>query len=305
MKTTTRWTTAILFILALMAISCGADLSKLPPIVIAPPRPTTPPPAAEAPRATVAFHVVDDLTGQPIPTAIATFEDGTQHQANDDGYIAIEKELNTYQVKISADDYQTATRNVVLIGNRQFAVRLTSTKPAPAPPKPEPPVDAPKPQVPSPKPEPPVNPADAACGVAGNTSTISQACVDVVASVSLYAQPCRVTGAAEPCHYFVREVAKALSTAQNDPRWGLLLKTKGGENVDGYGVDVVAYLPAPLPLDAPTWRWAGVDIVGGLGLPNARLMGGRFNAVISCDDPNREEGKWCNRPADIWAPVPK
>lgn len=142
MTATTRWMTAIGMILGLMAIGCGVDLAKLPPIVISAPVPAAPPPVAEQPkpRATVAFVVVDDLSGQPIASAIATFEDGTQHQANDDGYIAIEKEMNTYQVDITADDYQSARRNVVLTGNRQFTVRLSSTKPAAKPEPPPPPV---------------------------------------------------------------------------------------------------------------------------------------------------------------------
>ncbi len=164
MTATTRWFTAALFILALMAIGCasGIDLSKLPPIVIAPPTaPIEDKPVAQPKlMATVAFEVVDDVTGQPIPTAIATFEDETKVQANDSGYIAIEKELNTYSVHISADDYVTAVRNVVLTGNRQFTVRLTSTKPQ-APPKPvEPPVVTAPPVVTTPPTNNQPNPAD-------------------------------------------------------------------------------------------------------------------------------------------------
>src|SRR5436190_8299561 len=131
----TRLITAILLFFGLMAIGCGADLSKLPPIVISAPvpQPTPAPVEQPKPKATVAFVVVDDATGQPISSAIATFEDGEAFQANDDGYISVEKTLNTYAVKISADDYVTAKRDVILTGNRQFSVRLTSTKPKPAP----------------------------------------------------------------------------------------------------------------------------------------------------------------------------
>lgn len=142
------------FAMAACASGGAIDLSKIPPptIVIG----TGPAPQPEPPpltlRATVAFVVFDAVTRDHIPTAIATFEDGTQVQANDDGYIAVEKELNTYQVKISADDYLTATRNVVLTGNRQFDVPMTSTKPASVPPTlaptPVPPVVTPNPPAP-------------------------------------------------------------------------------------------------------------------------------------------------------------
>lgn len=115
-----------------------------------------PPPAAVKPRATVAFHVVD-ADSRPIPIAIITFEDGTKYQVNDDGYVAIEKELNTYFVHVSAEDYTEATRSVVLTGNRQFEVTLKSTKPAPVPVPPPVPVPAPVPvPVPPPAPSAPV-----------------------------------------------------------------------------------------------------------------------------------------------------
>lgn len=133
---TRRWFTAAMFILVSGCASTGGiDLSKLPPIVISAP-PSTPvenKPEPTKPMATVAFHVVDDATGAPIPIAIATFEDETAYQVKDDGYVAIEKELNTYQVKISASDYVTHIVDVILTGNRQFEVRLASSKPTPVP----------------------------------------------------------------------------------------------------------------------------------------------------------------------------
>lgn len=304
MSTHTRWATAILLILGLMAIGCASgdgkiDLRKIPIIIGVPPvqtMPQEPAPAPVKPRATVAFHVVDDMSGQPIPTAIATFEDGTQLQANDDGYIAVEKELNTYQVTISADDYQTATRNVLLTGNRQFAVRLTSTKPAPAPPTPEPPpIDPPKADPPKP------SGVVVHCGAGENTLRVSQACVTAVAEASIFWPRCH-DGSQRDCHYFIREVASALRIAQQDDRWGIVEK-RAGENVDGFAEDVVAYLPPPFALDQKTWQWRGVDLVGGSGAPGARLLWGELHPAVKCFD--GYVGPWCNREDMSWAPVPR
>lgn len=162
MTATTRWSTAILLILVLMAIGCasGVDLTKIPISVSFPPPVPSAPPVVEQskPMATIAFHVFDAVTKEPIPTAIATFEDETQLQANDDGYMSIVKELNTYQARITAEDYLPAVRNIILTGNRQFEVPLTSTK-APAvivPPVVQPPVVVPPVVTPAP------NPAEAA-----------------------------------------------------------------------------------------------------------------------------------------------
>lgn len=309
MKTSTRWITAA-FILALMATACGADLSQLKPVIVvgtpaAEPKPQ-PEPAPIVPRATIAFAVVDDLTGQPIPSAIATFEDGSAVQANDDGYIAIEKELNTYQVKISADDYQTVTRNVVLTGNRQFTVRLTSTKPVPVPPKPEPPPAVDPPVVIPPA---PVVNVITECGAAENTLRVSQGCALAVAQRSPFWKGCEA-GSQRDCHYYTREVASALRIAQNDERWGIVAKPNG-ENVEGFAEDVVAYLPEPfviwrdrIMLNYPkTWQWRGVDLVGGSGAPGARVLWGELHPAIKCYD--GFVGAWCNREDMTWAPVPR
>lgn len=116
---------------------------------LAAPSPAQPPPK---PRATLAF-VVQDTSGIPVKDAIATFTDGTEKQANDDGYIAVERDLGTHTVNISADGFVSQTRRVVLESNRQFTVTLASAKPAP----PQPPVPVPTP-VPTPIHEPPKAP---------------------------------------------------------------------------------------------------------------------------------------------------
>lgn len=276
--------------------------------------PATPPKA----RATLAFLITDGEFDTPIPTAFATVA-GDARQVNENGYVKFELDAEgaIYEVAFEARDYKPLAEKFQLTGNRQFIIKLESTKarpiappeqpiaeqPAPAPPKaPAPPAATPAPVTPA------APPAVAACGVDLNIGRVSQECVDAVAARSPYATPCRITGVAEACHYFVREVALALRTAQDDPRWGLIRKTRGGDNVEGYGVDVVAYLPAPLSPDEPTWRWRGADIVGGLGLPNARLMGGALHRVLNCETTPKEdidaEG-WCNRPADVWAPIPR
>lgn len=140
MKTTTRWATAILFLLTMMLTACatggGIDLSKLPPIVIAPAPPpvVTPEPVVPKPRATLAFEVVDEQTGAPIPTAFSTCDDGLSQQANAAGYIAVERELGLYVCRFEADGYQDAARRVQLESNRQSTVRLKSLTPPEPPP---------------------------------------------------------------------------------------------------------------------------------------------------------------------------
>lgn len=157
-----------------------------------------------------------------------------------------------------------------------------------------------------PKPVDPM-PSKEACGLAANANGVSAACLDSVARTSVFYATCRITGAVEPCHYYVREVVRALNAHRmpNDHRWGLLRKTKGGDNVDGYGTDVVAFLPERFPLDAQTWQWLGVDVIGGIGEPNARFVAGNFNPVVSCEREWKPGMGWCNREGDLWAPVPK
>lgn len=133
-------------------MSFWSDLLKIIKAVQTPP---TPAPAPKA-MATVAFHCFDAETKEPIRDAIGTFEDETKIQANDDGYMSIVKELNTYEVKITAIDYEPTKREVVLVGNKQFEVPMLSTKVKPVPPPT--PVPMPGPLPPS-TPYPPVPPA--------------------------------------------------------------------------------------------------------------------------------------------------
>jgi hypothetical protein len=303
----------ILFSCAIVLLFSACVPVAMPPIVITPAPPSAPAPVvtpAAKPRATIAFQVVDESTVQPIGVAFAKFEDGTTKQAGDDGYLAFERELGFYAVTFSADDYATVTRNFQLESNRQFTVKLKSTKPLPLPVPPTVPATPPTPTPPVvvALPAPTVPPPAAAgilpqCGAGENTGRISQECIDAVAAVSSFSKICTITGDTETCNHFVRDVARALKAAQHDERWGLIKKTGGGDNVDGYGTDIVAYLPSPLSLTVPTWRWNGADIVGGIGKPGARLVGGQLNAVLNCDDWKEGMG-WCNRSSDVWAPVP-
>lgn len=167
---------SICFSFLAMALSCASgggppiDLSKLPPIVIGVPAPpTAPEQKPDLPQklmATVAFHVFDADTKEPIRDAIGTFEDDTTIQVNDDGYMSIVKEFNTYEVKITATDYAPTKRDVVLSGNRQFEVPMKSTKPAPPPVIVPPVIVAPPPVVVPPVVVPPVaiSPLEEAAG---------------------------------------------------------------------------------------------------------------------------------------------
>lgn len=164
------------------------------------------------------------------------------------------------------------------------------------------PVEPPKP-LPTPDPAPPLTGVFPQCGAGENTLRISAGCLEAVARASAFYKGCQA-GSQHDCHYYVREVALALRTAQNDERWGLVSKT-AGENVDGYSEDVVAYLPAPLPLNQKTHLWRGADIVGGSGLPGARYQAGELHRAIECGTPEAEAERWCNRRDMHWAPVPK
>jgi len=248
-----------------LAISGCAGV-KLPPIAIALPPPAAPAQPAEPspPRATVAFEVLDDATGAPIPIAIATFEDGTKHQANDAGYIAVEKNLDIYQVTISAEDYVSVKRDVVLTGNRQFPIRLTSTKPKPVPlpspphtPVPEPtPVQTP---APVPVPVPQAHPAPVSC--------VEIECVRLTAQrfprllqINTYASGVE----------FVQRALELLG-----PDWGHVGKTAGeGQGVptgftpiEATGSDGARYRITGVSYDAIKHRLTGqvIDIVGAGG----------------------------------------
>jgi hypothetical protein len=142
------------------------DLSKLPPVVIslpAAPAADVPPTAAPKPRATLAFQVVDQDTGEPITSAIVTVaEPGklidqtaftgnsgdkpiAEKQVNSIGYAAFELDGGgvIYAAMFVDPDYATVVRRFQLgdkptdkdgEGNRQFTVRMkNANKPTPPP----------------------------------------------------------------------------------------------------------------------------------------------------------------------------
>lgn len=112
------------------------------------PAPAPTPAPVKKPRATIAFVVLDEQA-KPIVDAIATFDDGVEKQANEDGYMAVEREVGPQNVTFEAPDFHTTQRKYLLESNMQRNVTMTSTKPAPAPiPVPvPPPVVAPPPVV--------------------------------------------------------------------------------------------------------------------------------------------------------------
>lgn len=198
------------------------DLTKIP-IVIGPPAPSVTPvaPTPAKPRATLAFEVLDQDSGGPVSTAFATCDDGVPKQANEQGYIAVERELGLYTCRFEADDYAPATRRFQLEANRQFTVTLKSTKPAPsAAPRPEPP----SPQ--APEPAPPV--------VAPPPAPVSPLCADrdrapikcVRAAAATYPELLTIN-TYESCVEFTQRVLATLG-----PDWGHVGKTAGeGQSV--------------------------------------------------------------------------
>lgn len=190
-------------------------------------------------------------------------------------------------VGCSAKGYQVVADRDLPPGQHNFD--LVPEMPPPAPPKPIEPS------------APPAGSVFAECSAANNTLKIARECVEAVARTSMFYKGCQA-GSQHDCHYYAREVAIALRTAQNDPRWGIVRKTSG-ENVDGYSEDVVAYLPEPLSLTEPTWRWRGADLIGGSGAPGARFQWGDLHQAIKCGE--APPGQWCNREDMTWAPVPR
>lgn len=300
-----------MFMCALLASACGL---KLPPITITlpPPANTSPPePVPPAPRlGTLAFEVIDD-EGVPICASLS-LHTGELGETNLDGYVkwdGIPLGARHVVVHYCADRADGRTFGPFefdtpfdRVEHQQRVVipRIITVPPVPVEP---PPVVVPPP--PPPPPPPVVTPATA-CSAAANRNGVSRECLETVARTSVFYATCQATGAVEACHHYVREVARALVAATGNQRWGLIRKTLGGDNVDGYGTDVIAYLPERFALDVRTWEWLGVDVIGCIGCASgARLQGGAFNAVISCNNPARDPDKWCNREADIWAPVPK
>ena len=302
MTTRSRWTTTALFLLLLALTACGV---KLPPITIAIPPPATSTPKPEPPLPPVADPpqppvepapapddrplvnlniVVHDATGAAIVDA-ACVVDGEARKTNPaqrDGFINFAVR-GSVVVTCSAKGFVTRAADLPP-GDHRFPLVLVAS-PVVTPPA-----------------EPPVTPATA-CSAAANRNGVSHGCLDAVAKTSVSYATCQITGAVESCHHYVREVVRALN-ASASIRWGLLKKTKGGDNVDGYGTDVIAYLPERFALDAVTWEWLGVDVIGGIGAPRARYTPGNFNPVFPCSQWKEGMG-WCNRESDIWAPVPR
>lgn len=269
MKQSTRWWTAILFLLALTLSACKTiDLSTLPPIVLVPPVPTTPVvPAAKA-KATLAFQVVNVCDGQPIGAAFASVTDGPTKQVNDDGYAAFELEAegSIYLVAFNADGYASSARRFQVDGNRQFPIRLNPLAgcPTPEPPKEPAPVVVPPPVVTPPVVAPPaviVPPAFAHCAGAQFDGL---SCVKEVAGK--YPALLQIN-TYEACVEFTQRVLEALG-----PDWGHVSKTSGeGQAVprgfvplDVRGSDGNVYHITGVSHDAIKHRLTGqvIDVLG-------------------------------------------
>ena len=130
------------------------------------------------------------------------------------------------------------------------------------------------------------------CGARPDPTSNRTDCVLEVAKISPHWGSC-VGGSGVSCHRFVRDVALAL--AAGDPGWGLIGKNPGetqctydrcgGLGGEGYGEDVVAYLPG-----TNIFGWIGFDIVAGAGAPGA--------------SPGWQ-GPLSRRAGNYWAPVPR
>lgn len=131
-----------------------------------------------------------------------------------------------------------------------------------------------------------------ACGPRPDPTGNRLECVLEVTKISAHWPSC-VGGSGVGCHRFVRDVARAL--AAGDPAWGLIGKNPGetqctfdrcgGLNGEGYGEDVVAYLPG-----TNIFGWIGFDIVSGAGARGASPAWG---------------GPLSRRAGNYWAPVPR
>lgn len=296
--------------LALLTPACVESI-KIPPVVIAPPAPKPTPPPPEEPTApapappivvepppvpepevplenlNVVVHDAATAAGIPGASCVRT---STQERRTADGGGFINFAIRgAASLQCSAAGYEASAVLDLPPGNHRVPLKPIAP---PAPPV----VIAPKPEPSTPM---------SACGAADNTGKISPKCIEAVAAASTHAEACKRTGDQHTCHAFVREVAVALRTAQADPRWGLVAKTRGGANADGYGEDIVAYLPARFELTAQTNQWLGLDVIGGIGAPNARLNAGNLRPFTECGSAEHAATGWCNRPFDLWAPVPK
>lgn len=132
----------------------------------------------------------------------------------------------------------------------------------------------------------------AACGPLPNQPGDRIACVRAVAALSPEWGAC-MRASKVGCFKFTRHIAQAL--AAGDPRWGMISKNPGDTQCtmetcgalrgEGYGEDVVAYLPA----HDDTNRWIGFDTVLGAGGNSPGVNWGQLSAI---------------RPGNRWVPVP-
>lgn len=137
-------------------------------------------------------------------------------------------------------------------------------------------------------------------GCEGDGRIIPASCLRAVAAASPNYADCRA-GDPVACHRYVREVVVALRSTQADPGWGLISKPLGsmacttkacGRDVrDGYGEDMVAYLPKGNALN----RWTGVDIVVGAGARGAAHLANDTPMPLAIG----------GRASDLWAAVPE
>ena len=130
------------------------------------------------------------------------------------------------------------------------------------------------------------------CGAQANQPTNRSACVRAVAALSSEWAACQ-RAVKTGCFKFARQVAQAL--AATDPRWGMVSKNPGDTQCtldvcgnlrgEGYGEDVIAYLPT----HDDTNRWIGFDIITGAGGTSPGFNWVEITTI---------------RPGNRWVPVP-
>jgi hypothetical protein len=283
-------------LLALFLLASVPACIKIPPIIVVPappveqptPEPSPvpePPPAPEPPPPPlVNLNIVvhDAATGAGIPRAACTIGDDSR-SADGAGFLNFAVS-GPVLVRCAAGGYQARPEINLPPGDHRFPL-----VPVPPPPATDPP--------PAPVTPPSSGMGFPGCGKAGNTMAISSACLSAVATASKNYPLCE-KGDGVACHRFTREVTLALRTTQSDNGWGLITKPVGqqactmfacGRDVrDGYGEDMVAYLPPGNPVNL----WTGLDIIVGAGAPGAHHTGGPLPPAVG------------GRPDNMWAPVP-
>lgn len=290
---------------ALFLLAVAPACIQIPPIIVVPdpppveqptpepvpapdpppaPEPEPVPPVEPAPLVNLNIVVHDAVTGVGIPRATCTVGEDAR-LADGAGFVNFAVP-GPAVVRCAAGGYQARPAMDLPPGDHRFPLAPVPPPPAPDPP-PAPPVVTP----------PSSGLGFPGCGKAGNTMAISSACLAAVAAVSRSYPGCQA-GDPVACHRYTREVASALRTTQQDAGWGLITKPVGqqactmvacGRDVaNGYGEDMVAYLPAGHPVN----RWTGLDVVAGAGAPGARYQAGTLPPATG------------GRPDNLWAPVP-